>query len=222
MDSNPYSNVSWQFNSYMNYRNNNLFSNCFDWFDQYKNIVLIISVLFSLDNHCKHRWTTIPAKLYSFRSEFKKSRGEIVEVHAIYCLFYSRTQSRRFNAWKISWAQIMMTFMIQYFGTNGFKSFEYHCWLSLQSKTRSIVRRTRQHVHASSTCYSVMKFWLSCTYSWNMVNSLTSLKQQPFVSKLINNQTYGIRGVTHKMKPCLLLDLQLLFSNFARTICTVE
>jgi hypothetical protein len=160
MDSNPYSNVSWQFNSYMNYRNN-----CFqiaDWFDQYKNIVLIISVLFSLDNHGTGE---LPRKLYSFGSEFKKSKEWRSEVHVV-CF---TGQSRRSDNVK-DFLSSDHDIYDPVFGTNGFKSLFWNYWLSIDfaSKTRSIVREQDRHVHMLNVLfrYEILTFM----NTRNMVN----------------------------------------------------
>jgi hypothetical protein len=60
-------------------------------------------------NHIRPSYTRLGQNL-------KNQKSGSIEVHAIYCLFYILDSVKKvYNAWKISWAQIMMTFMIQYF-----------------------------------------------------------------------------------------------------------
>jgi hypothetical protein len=57
-----------------------------------------------------------------------------------------------------------------------------------------------RHVHAKLKVlfrYEILTFMLRTLAKYGKQPYITR-KQQPFVSKLINNQTYGIRGVTHK------------------------
>jgi hypothetical protein len=95
-------------------------------------------------------------------------------------------------------------------------------FLLIWSKTRSIVRRTRQACARWLNVlfrYEILTFMSTLR---NMVNTLHHESSNRLCQSLSTIKLMVFEVSHTKMKPCLLLDLQLLFSNFARTICTVE